>query len=396
LNALSAVPSNAVPSNTVLGALSSRLVPINASRIRWSVDQVLAALPALQRSCPALLRRADQSGLTQPADWQEFCDAVRTQAAAPQRLAALLPDLLVPIQVETGQGLNTGYFEPLLQGSRTRSAEFSTPLYKRPADLIDVDLGAFRPESLKGQRLAGRIVNNRLVPYADRQAIDQGALAGKGLELLWVRDPYAAFFLHIQGSGQIELPDGSRVRVGFDGQNGHVYTGIGRVLRAQNALPPGEATMQGIIHYLQADPVRAQALMWQNRSYVFFREIKGDGPIGALGVALTPQRSIAVDPLFVPLGAPVWLEGRRPDPRDPKNTLPIAQLMVAQDTGGAIRGANRVDVFWGEGADAALVAGAMSQQNQLTLLLPKASIQRLRTQGLLREDAEDTFERASQ
>jgi membrane-bound lytic murein transglycosylase A len=385
----------------VASALTAPLRQLESSQVGWDARQLAAALPALQRSCPALLKRTDQSGLTLTTDWQAFCDAVRSSGMAPEnrapeKLLALLPTLLTPVRVATGAGLNTGYYEPLLQGARTPSARFSIPLYKRPPDLIDVDLGAFRPESLRGQRLAGRILNNRLVPYDDRQAIDQGALAGKGLGLLWVSDPYEAFFLHIQGSGQVELPDGTRVRVGFDGQNGHVYTGIGRVLRARNALAPGEATMQGIIRYLSADPARGQALMWENRSYVFFREIKGDGPIGALGVALTPRRSIAVDPLFVPLGAPVWLEGAQPDPQDPKKNLVFAQLMVAQDTGGAIRGANRVDVFWGDGADAALVAGAMSVQNTLILLLPNASVARLKAQGLLQTDVEEPFESAAQ
>jgi membrane-bound lytic murein transglycosylase A len=345
----------------------------------WTAAEAAAITAPFLRGCPALIRRADGSGLTQPEDWRVACDAVR---AAPDPAAAFSAQFRA-VRVGTGVGLNTGYFEPLLEGSLTRTERYTVPIYRRPADLVEVDLGTFR-DSLKGQRIAGRVeAGRRLVPYADRAAIDDGALAGRNLELLWVADAYEAFFLHIQGSGKVRLPDGRIIQVGFDGQNGHPYTGIGRLLLDRGELPRGSATMDGMIAWGRLNPDKMRAVMRENRSYIFFRIVEGEGPLGSLNVALTPERSIAVDPLFVPLGAPVWLEGRHPNAADVRTTLPFARAMVAQDTGGAIRGPNRVDVFWGEGAAARAIAGAMAQQNSLTVLLPVASVDRLRADGLI-------------
>ena len=195
-----------------------------------------------------------------------------------------------------------------------------------------------------------------------------GALAGRGLEIAWAADAGEFFFLQIQGSGRLRLPDGQVIRIGYDTQNGHDYVGIGRLLRERGALQPGQTSMQGILDYLRADPVRGAAVMRENPSWVFFRELTGPGPLGALGLPVTPRASVATDPKFVPLGAPIFLSMDRAEPNG---------LWIAQDTGGAIKGANRVDTFWGAGPEARAIAGGMAARGSALLLLPKASAARL-------------------
>ena len=263
-------------------------------------------------------------------------------------------------------GLFTGYYEAHLHGARKRDNTYRFPLYRRPPDLVSVDLGKFR-DTLKGERVAGVVVDGRLAPYADREAIARGALDRRGLELLWVDSAVDAFFLHIQGSGRVTMSDGGVVRVGYDGANGQPYRAIGRDLVDNGAIPADRISMQTIRAWLAAHPGRAQAMMARNRSYIFFRTLQGDGPIGALGVALTPGRSLAVDRRFIPLGVPVWL-----DATDPLSaTTPLRRLLIAQDTGGAIRGPVRGDMFWGHGADAASRAGQMKSHGRYFLLLPR-------------------------
>lgn len=325
-----------------------------------------AALAAFRRSCGVLVKRTDLSGLTEAGDWVAPCAAAATATDANAFFGTL-----VPVRVGPGTGLNTGYYEPELAGSRTPLAG-GTPLYRRPPDLVEVDLGAFAA-SLAGKKIRGRIAGQGFVPYHDRAAISGGALDARGLELAWAADPYEAFFLEIQGSGRLRLPDGTVMRVGYDGQNGRDYTGIGKLLRERGALGPGQATMDGIIGWMRRSPDKGVALMNENRSKIFFRELPpGDpslGPPGAIGIALTPQVSVAADPRFVPLGAPLWLSS--------KGETPFTRVMVAQDTGGAIKGANRLDVFWGAGADARRIAGGMSATGSAVLLLPPASAARL-------------------
>jgi membrane-bound lytic murein transglycosylase A len=346
----------------------------------WRDDTGIDFASALRKSCPALTKRIDGSGLTLPDDWRPLCDALAT-GEAPQTALARLTQAMA---VGDGTGLNTGYFEPQLEGSLTPTERFATPLYKRPADLIDVSLGDFR-DTLKGQRTAGRLLGTKLVPYFDRGEIEDGALASKGLELMWLADPYETFSLHIQGSGQVRLPDGSMIRVGYDGQNGHPYVGVGKLLRERGILGPGQATMDGILNWARTHPADGKALFRENKSFVFFRRVEGDGPLGSLNIPLTPERSIAVDPLFIPLGAPVWLNSRHSDPLDPQaSAIPFAKLMVAQDTGGAIKGANRLDIFFGSGIRARALASSQSQRGSLTLLLPLASIERLKAAGVVK------------
>ncbi len=264
------------------------------------------------------------------------------------------------------KGLFTGYFEPELRGSWKQDATHRYPIYARPEDLVSVDLGRFRPE-WQGERLAGRVAENELVPYATRADIDAGALKGKQLELLWVDNPIDLFFLHVQGSGRVVLPDGSTVRVGYAGRNGHRYTPIGRELVAMGALRPDDVSMQAIRRWLDTNPIHGTEIMERNKSFIFFRVLTGDGPIGAEGVPLTPGRSLAVDPAFVPLGIPVWLSTTEPGGR-----TPLRRLVVAQDTGSAIKGPVRGDLFVGFGNAAGAMAGAMKQQGTYYLLLPRA------------------------
>jgi membrane-bound lytic murein transglycosylase A len=369
---------------TVPGASELPLTLLGAANTLpgWSEDDAKDVAAALSKSCPALQKRSDISGLTQPGDWASLCGALAAGNPALD-IKALLAAETQAVRVADGLALNTGYYEAQLDGSLVPGGAFTTPLYKRPPDLIDLDLGAFRPAQ-KGQRLAGKLVGNKLVPYADRAAINAGALKGRGLELLWVSDEWEAFSLQVQGSGQIRLPDGHIIRVGFDGQNGHEYQSVGRLMVERGLMQRGKATMQGILEWARADPARGRALFNENRSFVFFKEIIGEGPIGALNMALTAERSLAVDPVFVPLGAPVWLDSSHQNPEaigGPQ--LPFRGIRVAQDTGGAIKGPNRVDIFFGSGPRATLLAGTQTARGTLTLLLPRASVARLQAAGKL-------------
>ncbi len=275
-----------------------------------------------------------------------------------------------PVYAEDGvtQGLITGYYEPLLEGSWERSEEFRYPLYGVPKDLLIVDLGRVYPQ-LKNLRLRGKLDGNRVVPYYDRAQLDDDHDLLQGTEILWVNSLVDVFFLHVQGSGQIQLTDGSKVAVGYAGQNGHPYQSIGRVLIEMGELEKEEVTLFTIKDWLKSNPTRLNEVLAKNPSYIFFelRDAQADGPVGALNVALTPRRSIAVDRNVIPLGAPVWLQTTLPN----EQQSPLNQLMLAQDTGGAIKGHVRADVFWGRGDEAEKMAGLMKQQGQLFVLLPK-------------------------
>lgn len=334
----------------------------------------MARLPAETALGPAGI-----AGLAR--DWREPCAAVAAAPAGDDRAArATLEAWFVPFAATNNgnaQGLFTGYYEPELRGSRARGGAYTVPLYGRPGDLVTVDLGLFR-EELKGQRIAGRVRSGTLRPYATRAEIEAGALDGLAredggpLELVWVDDSVDAFFLHIQGSGRIVLEDGSIIRVGFAAQNGHPYVAIGRELVARGVMTREQVSMQSIRAWLGANPGDARELMNRNPSFVFFRPLTPpvssmDGPLGSEGVPLTPGRSLAVDRNFLAMGVPVWLDAA--DPLDSRQR--VRRLMVAQDTGGAIRGPVRGDVFWGFGADAAERAGRMRSAGRYWILLPR-------------------------
>lgn len=268
------------------------------------------------------------------------------------------------------EGMITGYYEPLLQGSRSASRKAAYPVLAAPDDLISVDLAAVSPDT-KHLRLRGRLQGNKLVPYLSRAEIEtdlkKGGERWRDKTLLWVEDAVELFFLQVQGSGRVRLPDGSLVRLGYADQNGHPYQSIGRALVERGELKLSEASMQGIQAWARAHPAKLQALLNVNPSYVFFRELPAsdDGPLGSLGVPLTAERSLAVDPRFIPLGAPVFLATTFPN-----SEQPLQRLMLAQDTGGAIKGAPRADFFWGFGPRAGEQAGRMKQAGRMWVLLP--------------------------
>ena len=361
-------PAPAAPIDIPIGdkaaAIGVRAGPAIAA-LGIQADEARSALAAFRLSCPSLVRRSDASGLTRAADWQPAC------AAAPgwrdADAASFFARYFEADVIGDGRAFATGYYEPEIAGSRERRAGYEVPIYRRPPDLIEADLGLFAPD-LKGRKLRGQVKDGRLVLYPDRSAIVGGALAGRGLELAWAADPVEFFFLQVQGSGRLRLPDGRVMRIGYDTQNGRDYVGIGALMKSRGLLEPGQSSMQGIMAWLRAHPAEGAAIMNENKSFVFFRELTGAGPLGALGVPVTGRTSAAADPAFVPLGAPLFVTLDRPE---------ASGLWVAQDTGGAIKGANRFDTFWGAGEEARRIAGGMSGRGQAWLLLPVGTAARL-------------------
>jgi membrane-bound lytic murein transglycosylase A len=328
----------------------------------WGRESLRPSLQAFTKSC-AVLEKQDA--------WKPLCAGAQTLEGAPERDIVSFFELNFDVHRVvnsdgTDSGLVTGYYEPLLHGSRTRTARYRFPLFAVPADLLTIDLSSVYPD-LKGRRLRGRLEGNRVVPYFSRGEIDLEDTPIRGSELVWVDDAVDAFFLHIQGSGQVEFENGERMRVGYADQNGYPFRSLGRVLIQRGELPPERASMQGIKDWVRRNPARAQEMLNTNASYVFFRELPRDlpGPLGAMGVPLTPERSIAVDARVVPLGVPVYLATTWPNTSDP-----LDRLMVAQDTGGAIAGGVRADFFWGFGDAAGSQAGKMRQQGRMWVLLP--------------------------
>lgn len=331
----------------------------------WASDGLDAMWSAWLRSCEALRN--------QPV-WRDACDvAARMPRPDSVAIRRYFEANMTPYRVwdDNGgnEGLLTGYYEPQLRGSRKPSSRFRYPVYGVPDDLLTIDLGNLYPE-LKGMRLRGRLDGRRIVPYFDRAQIENGQAPVRGKEIAWVDDPIELFFLQIQGSGRIWISESDVIRIGYADQNGHPYRSIGRWLVDQGELPLERASMQGIKAWAKANPARLQELLNQNASYVFFRQLPPNlpGPIGALGVPLTGERSIAIDPRHIPLGAPVFLSSTWPN-----SPRPLNRLVVAQDTGGAIRGPIRADYFWGFGSEAGEQAGRMKQPLRLWLLYPKGA-----------------------
>jgi membrane-bound lytic murein transglycosylase A len=316
-------------------------------------DEADRALSAFRASCSPLIRRTDTSGLTRPGDWNALC----AQAAS-------LPPGYAPgffyygfdwVKVGDGRAFMTGYYEPEIEGSRVRLPGY-VPIYRVPPDLIRCT----QPNGSAGRRIDQ---NGACTLYYTRADIEDGVLANKGLELAWAKDNVDLFFVEIQGSGRIRMPDGTIMRIGYAGQNGRDYTAIGRLLRDRGILPPGGASMQAIKDWIRANPDQGRELMRENMSYVFFRELTGPGPLGSLNVALTPRGSVAADPNYVPLGAPIFVH--KADRRE------VDGIWVAQDVGGAIKGPNRFDTFWGAGDEAVALAGGMSASGEALILVPK-------------------------
>ncbi|HEY0627672.1 MAG TPA: murein transglycosylase A [Allosphingosinicella sp.] len=349
-------PAQPKPHNAVLAGVragpaieSLGITPASAS----------AALRAFRISCPSVQRRTDASGLTRGSDWATPCAAAPTW---PESNALGFFTTHFETAAVTGDAHATGYYEPEIRGSRTRQPGYETPIYRTPPDLLTTN-------PLTGERGRGRL-NERgeYVLYYERSEIEDGALANKGLEIGWAADPIELFFLHIQGSGRLILPDGNVMRIGYDNQNGREYLAIGRIMRDRGILQTGGTSMQHIVAWLRANPEEGRAIMRENKSYIFFKELTGPGPLGALGLPVTPRATVAADPMFVPLGAPVFLQIDRPEANG---------LWVAQDTGGAIKGANRFDTFWGAGAEAERIAGGMSGRGTAYVLVPKGIVARV-------------------
>jgi membrane-bound lytic murein transglycosylase A len=362
--ALSSLPPASRPAPKTAIEAGARPGPALAD-LGFPAASAARALAAFRISCPSLVTRTDASGLTFADDWKSACDAAATwpESDAPAFFAGHFDS----VQVGDGSAFATGYFEPQIAGSRVKAPGYEVPIYAKPADLVEADLGSFA-DDLAGRHVRGRVEGGALIPYHDRAAIEAGALAGRGLEIGWAADPIDLFFLQIQGSGRLALPDGSVMRIGYGGQNGREYVAIGKLMKERGLLGPGQTTMQGIVAWLRAHPDEGRALMRENKSYVFFKELTGAGPLGALGRPVTPAATVAADPKFVPLGAPVLLSSDRPEANG---------IWVAQDTGGAIKGANRFDTFWGAGAEAARIAGGMSAHGKAYLLLPKGVLPRI-------------------
>ena len=345
----------------------------------WKGDDHSEVLGAFLGSCEKLKGRPPKSNfgaeskLGRVSDWLSVCAAAALIRPGNQTEARyFFESRFTPYlarDISKSSGLFTGYYEPELRGAWQPSPVYRYPIYARPKDLVSVDLGKFSPE-WKGRHLAGRVAGDKVVPFATRADIAKGALKGRQLELLWVDSGIDAFFLHVQGSGRVVLPDGSMVRIGYAGRNGHPYTPIGRELVAKGAIPTDKVSLQSIRAWLDANPLAGVAMMERNESFIFFRVVKGAGPIGAQGVLLTPGRSLAVDRTFVPLGTPVWLNTTAPG----KSDKPLRRLVVAQDTGSAIKGPVRGDLFFGFGPAAGIGAGQMKEKGSYYLLLPNRSV----------------------
>lgn len=343
----------------------------------WREDDLNGYLAAFHKSCAKILTLPDSRSLGAgkiagiAADWKDLCEKSKTLPPEAAVIRPFLEKNFTPFEVRNNDeetGLFTGYYEASLKGSLEQSDIYHTPLYLRPDELVMVNLGRFR-DSLKGQRIAGLVKGGELVPFADREKIETGSLAGRDLEIVWVDSAVDAFFLHIQGSGRVELEEGGDLRVGYAAQNGHPYFAIGKTLIEEGYVPREKMSMQAIRGWLDENPDRAQEVMNKNASYIFFRKLETDGPIGAQGVELTPKRSLAVDRKWMPLGVPIWLETELIDEQTEERT-PFNRLMMAQDTGGAIRGPVRGDVFWGHGDEAYEKAGSMKSEGRYWILLP--------------------------
>lgn len=298
----------------------------------WQGDDHLAALQGFLGTCDLL----------QGPHWEPLCAAAAQATGSPAAARAYFELFFRPVLIGAPPALFTGYFEPVLNGATRQSARFAWPIYRRPPELRD-----------------GR-------QWHDRATIERGLLRGRGLEIAWIDDPVDVFFLHIQGSGRVILQDGSVIRVGYAGRNGHGYASLGQHLVARGLLREDQVSAWEIRDYMRRNPGRAQALMNVNPSYVFFRDLPDlppeAGPIGALGRPIHALRSVAVDPGFVPLGAPVWLEK--------SGAKPMHRLMIAQDTGGAIKGPQRADIFFGTGEAAGRAAGDIRDSGRMLVLLP--------------------------
>ncbi len=329
----------------------------------WDQDNHAQIWPAIQSNCKAVSKRPD---------WKEICAAVPLLNQPDDKsVKQFFENWFVPHQLygqsKKQQGLITGYYEPLLFGSRTPDQRYRYPIYQQPASLLTIELGELYP-SLKNKRIRGLKKGNKIIPFYSREQIEANRELLSGNELLWIDDRDALFFLHIQGSGRVQLNEGKTVGVGYSNQNGHPYVAIGRILLEQGELEREKISLFTIRQWLQDNPAQAEDLLNKNPSYVFFelREQPEQGPVGSLNVPLTPERSLAIDPKLVDLGTPIWLSTNFPGELGKS----YQRLVIAQDTGGAIKGPLRADLFWGFGEYAERAAGVMKEYGEMIVLLP--------------------------
>jgi membrane-bound lytic murein transglycosylase A len=326
-------------------------------------DDISVAWPAWLQSCSTLIYKPN---------WQVACSAAKAlnkpnKQAVQSYFQQYFNVFSANNQDGTDTGMMTGYYEPLLKGSRTKSSQYSYPIYRQPSDMIIVELSELYPE-LKNKRVRGKLAGNKLLPYYSRAEIESSPSPLAGTELVWINDIIDVFFLQVQGSGLVQFENGDSMHVGYADQNGQAYNSIGRVLVERGELTLDQASMQGIKTWAKNNPTKLRELLNANPSYVFFRELPAGltGPLGALGVPLTAERSVAIDPKYIPLGAPIFLSTT-----EPNSANPLKRMMIAQDTGGAIKGGVRADFFWGAGDNAGKQAGAMKQAGKIWVLLPK-------------------------
>ncbi len=332
------------------------------------LDNLSQAWPAWMQSCSTLINKPTWKNVCTAANQLNEQVAKKPTSEAVQAYFKAYFSVYKTTNVDgTDSGMITGYYQPILKGSRTKSAQYPNPLYAAPADMITVELDSIFPE-LKFKRVRGRLVGNKLVPYYNRGEIETEASPLKGREFIYIDDIIDVFFLQIQGSGLVQLDNGEQVHVGYADQNGHPYNSIGRLLVERGELTLAQASMQGIKNWARNNLAKLRDLLNSNPSYVFFRELPAGlpGPLGALGVPILGERSVAIDPKFVPLGAPVFLSTT-----EPNSVKPLKRMMMAQDTGGAIKGGVRADFFWGAGPEAGAKAGAMKQAGKIWVFLPK-------------------------
>lgn len=329
----------------------------------FETDNTLLMWTAWRRSC---------SVLKQKDAWKKVCDlAEDIKEPSDENIKNYFKNYFNPYSATnmdgSDTGMITGYYQPILKGSKVKTSHYKVPLYTTPKDLITVDLSEVYPE-LKSKRLRGKLAGNKLIPYLSRAEIDGQGSPLAGNEIVWVEDPVEAFFLEIQGSGIIQFDNGEAMQIGFADQNGYPFKAIGSTLVQKKEITMAEASMEGIKNWARKNITKLREFLNMNASYVFFRKLPNDlpGPIGALGVSIEAERSVAIDPRFIPLGAPIFLSTTQPNASEP-----LERLMVAQDTGGAIRGGVRADFYWGSGNEAGRKAGSMKQQGKIWTLLPR-------------------------
>lgn len=352
----------------------------------WGKAELKKSLLTFQTSCRTFIKQDPERVVgteqieLQAKDWQPACHAALKISPIDERSAKqFFQKWFAPVEFYDNKpvrGLFTGYYMPLIKGSYTKTKEFSVPIYELPNNLVTIDLGLFISH-LKGTRLVGRLDGTKIVPFYSREQINKGAIKDTAKVLLWINNPIDRLFLEIQGSGIVEFEDGKRIYIGYDGQNGLPYTAIAGLLIKKGIMTKHNASMQRIKRYFEAHPKQIDKVINQNKSFIFFRKLSLDGALGSQGVALTPGYSLAIDKQWIPMGAPLWLSTTRPDSKNPDTNKPMQRLMIAQDTGGAIRGKVRGDVFWGGGEKATLIAGHMKNEGHYWLLLPRHALSRI-------------------